>query len=64
MASSSPASLAWACSGEAGGLVLGVVEFGEAVGDFAADDEEFEALGDFRVAVGGAGQRRLPPGSR
>jgi len=43
---------------EAGGLIFGVVQLGEAVGDFATDDEQFETLGDFRVVVGGAGQRR------
>jgi hypothetical protein len=33
---------------EARGLVLGVVELGEAVGDLAAGDEQLEALGDAR----------------
>ena len=41
---------------EAGGLVFGVVQLREAVGDFTTDDEQLEALGDFRIAVGGAGQ--------
>jgi hypothetical protein len=36
---------------EALGLVLGVVQLGEAVGDLAAGDVELEALGDLRVLV-------------
>ena len=43
---------------EARRLVLGVVELGEAVGELAAGDEELEALGDRRVGVGGARERR------
>ena len=50
---------------EARGLVLGVVQLGEAVGDLAAGDEELEALGD----APGRCRRRAPaatprPGSR
>ena len=37
--------------GEARGLVLGVVQLGEAVGDLAAGDEQLEAVGDRRVRV-------------
>jgi hypothetical protein len=36
---------------EARGLVLGVVQFREAVGVLAPGDEELEAFGDGRVAV-------------
>ncbi len=43
---------------KAGGLVFGVVQLGEAVGDFAAGDEQLEALGRVRIGIGGAGQGR------
>lgn len=43
--------------GEALGLILGIVQLREAVGNLAAADEEFEALGDERVVVLAAGQR-------
>lgn len=39
-------------------LVFGVVQLGEAVADFTAADEELEAVGDFRVNVVAARQRR------
>jgi len=43
---------------EAGGLVVRVVELGEAVAEFAAGNEEFEAFGHIMVIVGSAGERR------
>jgi hypothetical protein len=43
---------------KAGGLVFGVVQLGETVGDFAAGDEQLEALGRIRIGIGGAGQGR------
>ena len=43
---------------EALGLVLGVVQLGEAVGDLAPADEELEAIGDQRVLIIAARQRR------
>ena len=43
---------------EALGLVLGVVELGEAVGDLAPTDEELEAVGDERVGIAAPRQRR------
>src|SRR5687767_8185584 len=44
--------------GEALGLVLGVVQLGEAVGDLAPGDVELEALGDLRLPVARARKRR------
>ena len=41
---------------EARRLVFRVVQFGKAVGDLAADDEEFETVGDVVVGVVAAGQ--------
>ena len=43
---------------KARGLVVGIVELGEAVGDLAAADEELEAIGDERVRVVASRQRR------
>ena len=43
---------------EALGLVLGVVQLGEAVGDLAAGDEQLEAVGDEGVVVVAPRQRR------
>ena len=43
---------------EARRLVLRIVQLGEAVGDLAAGDEQLEAVGDRRVGVAGARQRR------
>ena len=43
---------------EACRLVFGIVEFGKPVGEFAAVDEQLEAVGDARLAVGLARQGR------
>ena len=43
---------------ETRGLVLRVVQLGEAVGDLAPGDEQLEALGDVRVGVAASRQRR------
>ena len=43
---------------EARGLVFGVVELGEAVGDFLAVDEQFEAVGIARFGIRSPRQRR------
>ena len=42
---------------EAGGLIVRVVELGEAVAEFSAGDEELEAFRHVVVGVGGAGER-------
>ena len=42
---------------EAIGLVFGIVQLGEPVRDFAAADEQLEAVGDFRTFVVAARQR-------
>ena len=42
---------------ETRGLVFSIVQFREAVGDLASDDEQLEALGDLRVLVAAARQR-------
>jgi len=39
-------------------LIFRIVQFGKAVGDLASDDEQFEALGNFRVCIAAASQRR------
>ncbi len=41
-------------------LVFGIVQLAETVTDFAAADEEFKAVSDFRVDVVTARQRRNP----
>jgi len=43
---------------EALGLILGVIEFGKAVGQFTTGDIEFEALGNARMLIRGARKRR------
>ena len=43
---------------EAIGLIFRIVQLGETVADFAAADKEFKAVGDFRVGVVAARQRR------
>src|ERR1035437_5125508 len=42
---------------EAVGLIFRVVQLGEGVGDFTANNKQFETLGDLGVAVTGARQR-------
>ena len=43
---------------EARRLVLRIVQLGEAVGDLAAGQEELEAIGEERIGIVGARQRR------
>ncbi len=43
---------------KAAGLILGIIEFGKSVGNLAASDKLYKALGDLGPMIRGTGQRR------